>query len=420
MIIDTFTISGYKGFQEKEIIQLDPHMNVFFGKNGSGKSSILYAMMISLSWLPARIRSLSTNGSLIELHDINLKKSAAELCVSCKENGEKGVAWSLYRTKKGLPSISKSDFSDLNKYAKALQVKIEETQGCCNLPIVGLYPVTRAGIVFPSRTRKRHSFDLLSALEKDQIWNADYKLFYEWFRDQEGAENNEKIKKSLDFIDRSLEAVRQAIYSFIPSFSNLNFHWKTPQGLMVKKEGFGDFRIEQLSGGEQCLLTMIGDLARKLAIANPLRENPLDGNGIIFIDEIDLHLHPSWQSSIVDNLKRTFPNCQFIISTHSPFVLSHVNPSQVFSLQAEYGSIRISQGINTYGKESESIYQDFMELDSTRPDEVENKISEIYKLMDTNLPEAEAKLLELQKIVVNDTELHKMQLIIDRKRLLGK
>jgi 5-bromo-4-chloroindolyl phosphate hydrolysis protein len=61
-----------------------------------------------------------------------------------------------------------------------------------------------------------------------------------------------------------------------------------------------------------------------------------------------------------------------------------------------------------------------MELDSTRPDEVENKISEIYKLMDTNLPEAEAKLLELQKIVVNDTELHKMQLIIDRKRLLGK
>lgn len=61
-----------------------------------------------------------------------------------------------------------------------------------------------------------------------------------------------------------------------------------------------------------------------------------------------------------------------------------------------------------------------MELDSTRPDEVENQISEIYKLMDTNLPEAEAKLLELQKIVVNDTELHKMQLIIDRKRLLGK
>lgn len=420
MVIDCFSISGYKGFQEKETIKLDPHMNVFFGENGSGKSSILYAMMIALSWLPARIGSLSSNGSLIEFTDINLKKVSAELCVSCQNDEDAYISWSLYRVKKGRPSTSKSDFAQLNEYAKAMQFRIDETREHCNLPIVGLYPVTRAGIVFPSRTRTRHSFSLLSALEKDQIWNADYKLFYEWFRDQEGAENKEKLEKGMNHVDTTLEAVRQAIYRFIPSFSNLHFHWTSPQGLMVTKEGFGDFRIEQLSGGEQCLLTMVGDLARKLAIANPLRNNPLVGNGIIFIDEVDLHLHPTWQSSIVDNLKRTFPNCQFIISSHSPFVLSHVRPYQVFSLQADNGSIRIAQGKNTYGKDSESIYQDFMEVDSTRPDDVEKKIKEIYTLMDTDLEKAESKLRELQQVVVNDTELHKMQLIIDRKRFLGK
>lgn len=97
-----------------------------------------------------------------------------------------------------------------------------------------------------------------------------------------------------------------------------------------------------------------------------------------------------------------------------------MRPSQVFSLQAEFGSIRITQGKNTYGKDSESIYQDFMEMDSTRPDDVEKKIEEIYTLMDTDLEKAESKLRELLQVVVNDTELHKMQLIIDRKRLLGK
>ncbi len=218
MVIDSFTISGYKGFQEKETIRLDPHMNVFFGENGSGKSSILYAMMIALSWLPARIGSLSTNGSLIELHDINVNTSSAELCITCDITGHPTVSWFLYRVKKGRPSTAKSDFSDLNKYAKLLQVRIEETKEHCNVPVVGLYPVSRAGIVFPSRTRKRHSFGLLSALEKDQIWNADYKLFYEWFRDHEGAENKEKLEKGKAFVDRQLDAVRQAIYTFIPSF----------------------------------------------------------------------------------------------------------------------------------------------------------------------------------------------------------
>ncbi len=175
------------------------------------------------------------------------------------------------------------------------------------LDVGGAYSfVSRAGIVFPSRTRKRHPFGLLSALEKDQIWNADYKLFYEWFRDQEGAENKEKLEKGKAFVDRQLDAVRQAIYTFIPSFSNLYFHWTSPQGLMVTKKDFGDFRIEQLSGGEQCLLAMVGDLARKLAIANPERINPLEGDGVVFIDEVDLHLHPTWQSSILEKLKKPF------------------------------------------------------------------------------------------------------------------
>lgn len=90
---------------------------------------------------------------------------------------------------------------------------------------------------------------------------------------------------------------------------------------MVTKKDFGDFRIEQLSGGEQCLLAMVGDLARKLAIANPERINPLEGAGVVFIDEVDLHLHPSWQSSIVEKLKKHFriANSIFPLILHSSY-----------------------------------------------------------------------------------------------------
>lgn len=419
MIIDRFSITGYRGFKDKKSIVLNPNMNVIFGENGAGKSSLLTAMMISLSWLPARIRSISTNGSFIEQGDINMQMSSSELHVTCRTEENESISWSLHKTKKGYPSNTKSDFSELNIYAKGLQSRIANSREQCSLPLVGYYPVTRAGISFPSRIKTRHQFDLTSVLANDQIWNADYKAFYEWFRDQESIENKGKLANGHDFLDRSLEAVRKAIYTFIPSFSRIHFNFTTPKGLVVDKEGYGELRIEQLSGGEQCLLAMIGDLARKLAIANPTLENPLAGNGIICIDEVDLHLHPTWQYAITKNLQNTFPNCQFILSTHSPCVISHAKPSEVSFLSVEHGTITISQSVNTYGKDAKSIYGDFMQLNTIRPKEVNTEIEAIYKLMETDLRLAEKKLNNLQRKVIDDTELEKMQLIIDRRRALG-
>jgi predicted ATP-binding protein involved in virulence len=85
-----------------------------------------------------------------------------------------------------------------------------------------------------------------------------------------------------------------------------------------------------LSDGEKCLLAMVGDLARRLAIANPDYPDALQGEAIVLIDEIELHLHPSWQRNIIPALKRTFPKCQFIITTHSPQVLSYIQPKNIY------------------------------------------------------------------------------------------
>ena len=89
-----------------------------------------------------------------------------------------------------------------------------------------------------------------------------------------------------------------------------------------------------MSSGEKNLFALVSDLAMRLITANPKLKgmsgvtdnNPLlQGKGIVLIDEIDLHLHPKWQSKILPKLMDLFPKVQFIITTHSPIVLQGVN-----------------------------------------------------------------------------------------------
>lgn len=72
------------------------------------------------------------------------------------------------------------------------------------------------------------------------------------------------------------------------------------------------------------LLQIVCETARRLTIANEDSEDALTGPGIVMIDELELHLHPNWQRSIIKSLSATFPNVQFIFTTHSPLILSGV------------------------------------------------------------------------------------------------
>lgn len=91
-------------------------------------------------------------------------------------------------------------------------------------------------------------------------------------------------------------------------------------------------------------MTLFGDLSRRLALANPQLENPCEGEGVVLIDEIDLHLHPSWQRQIVPALKRTFPHVQFIITTNSPQVLGEIDDTfQIYQITRKQNDISVQQ-----------------------------------------------------------------------------
>lgn len=102
-----------------------------------------------------------------------------------------------------------------------------------------------------------------------------------------------------------------------------------------------------------------------MAIANPSLDDPLQGDGVVLIDELELHMHTSWQRKVISMLKKTFPNIQFIITTHSPQILGEVDHDfNVYALSRNGSDIQVVQTTGMFGMDSNSILEDKMETDS--------------------------------------------------------
>jgi predicted ATP-binding protein involved in virulence len=172
---------------------------------------------------------------------------------------------------------------------------------------------------------------------------------------------------------------------------------------MMICKGETPLNINQLSSGEKTLLTLVADLARRLAIANPHRENPLIGNGVVLIDEVDLHLHPRWQRALIPQLQKTFPNCQFIVTTHSPLVLSNISHKKVIILE-DFQPVKITP--HTFGRDNNSILYELMGV-KQRPDEMQQQFDQVYELIDDDhLKKAKKLLTQLSKVVgFNDPDI---------------
>lgn len=424
MHVSEVRLSNFRGAQNLPI-RLDEHLNVFVGMNGAGKSSILDATAILLSWLVNRIRSASASGRPIGEADIRNGTPAATIEIVCHDAS--AYIWSLSKTRSG---YSRKDHVSIlinaTERAKHYQTLISESSGEANIPVLAYYPVNRAVLDIPLRIRNKHHFGLLDAYDGALTSGANFRTFFEWFREREDLENeNRRYQDDLikpegyAFPDPQLEAVRQALAIFMPDFSKLTVRRK-PLRMEVEKQG-QRLTVNQLSDGEKCLMAMIGDLARRLAIANPLKANPLEGDGVILIDEIDLHLHPKWQRILIPRLREVFPNCQFLVSTHSPHVITQVQPEHLHLLKMEEGTLQVVPVAESYGKSVERILEDIMGLETTRPDAVHDDLRQLHDLIQAgDLTSAQAALSALQKTIGDDPDLVKASVLIKRKELIGR
>ena len=176
--------------------------------------------------------------------------------------------------------------------------------------------------------------------------------------------------------------------------------------------------VRQLSDGERGLLALVFDLARRLSLANPKLDDPLrDGKAVVLIDELDLHLHPGWQRAVIEKLTTTFPNCQFIATTHSPQLIGEVSPDNIILLERGQPPYRPDQSL---GMDSNWILRHLMDTNE-RDSKTEQELSRIAgSIEDEQYDKATAAIETLRTALGEFPELIRLQTRIDRIRLLGE
>jgi predicted ATP-binding protein involved in virulence len=413
------SIHNFRGIRDLSLDFSDTGSIIFIGVNGAGKTSILDGIAILMSWLAARLRSQYGVGLFPKDSDITIGSNVSQLEITFLINNEPAT-WNIRKTRKRYKKVVFSDLTGIKTITSSFEATTIPPDKM-DMPVVVYYPVNRAVLDIPLRIRKKHTFDQLAAYENALTGGADFRTFFEWFRDQEDFENQQKARSTWGYEeDPQLKTVRKAIYYFLPDFRDLQVQ-RRPLLRMIISKGFEVFEINQLSDGEKCLLALVGDLARRLSLANPSLPNPLEGHGIILIDEIELHLHPQWQREVIPKLVTVFPNCQFIITTHSPQVLSEAREAAIFGFEWGMEGITAYKLGNVYGKDSNRILEDIMDT-SARPEIIREKIRSYFELIDTKrMEEAQKVRKELeQEIGTDEPEFARADVLIRRREILGR
>ena len=361
MKIQQLTCTNYRGIRGEVGFNFADHLNVLFGENGAGKSTVLDAISTLLSWITERVQNPKNMGSRIQIHDIHNAENQASLSFrgDCTELSCR-FEYQLTKAHPGFQAKNDSKTKNITDLIYEICSLIELEKG--GLPLLAYYPINRAASVISVKIRKKQENGILEIYDQSLHRTANFKQFFEWFRKYEDIENEKYRWSGEQPSDTQLQSVRRAIEKFMPDFTDWRICRET-EGMVVKKNG-QLLRVEQLSSGEQCLMAMVGDIARRLAIANPKMDNPLNGYGIVLIDEIELHLHPSWQRMIIERLLKTFPNIQFFVSTHSPQVIGEVyadsNGQRIFQLSQSESGITCTTPKQAYGLDSNLILGSMM------------------------------------------------------------
>ena len=334
-------------------LPLDESLTVFHGDNAHGKTSVLSAIAVGLGEIPTLLPEISG----ISFRNTDRRRSAKHVRVVLETT--EGVRWDVRRggTRKSVGGRSIRD--EVRNIIKA------DAQGRdVELPIVALYDTDRAVFDVPQR-RSGFNRDLprYAALKGALSARANFRDFFEWFKAKEDEELRDQ-KRDPRYASRELSAVRTAITSMIPDASRPRIEFRPLRFVVSVKPESGpmeDLTLDQLSGGYRIILALVADLARRMAQGNPHRDDPLRCAAIVLIDEIELHLHPEWQQRVLADLQQTFPNTQFIVSTHSPQVLTSVPPRQIVELSREDGTI-VAGGTSaaTYGAEAGDVLSTVM------------------------------------------------------------
>jgi predicted ATP-binding protein involved in virulence len=358
MIIKKLWVYNFRCFEDFEIT-FDENLTVIVAENGMGKTAVLDAVSIALGPFiggfdtgvnkgfandDARLVIKNNKGSAYMMESLFPVRLEAEGVVD-----NHPIQWA--RALSGMKSRTTiREATALQTYAKKLQrmVREEHLSSEVVLPIVSYYGTGRLWDQKQlPHTESKLSRSRLSGYSNALDPKSTYKHFAQWFRDESRAKYDRMIKliesgtvdssEIQTVTNKSLESINEAINICLKvnGWKNLRYDFEFRE-LTADHPKFGTIPVSRLSDGVRNMIGLVADIAYRCTKLNPHLENaPKETYGIVLIDEVDMHLHPKWQQVVLQTLLEAFPKVQFIVTTHSPQVLSTIDRSNIRLIQTD-------------------------------------------------------------------------------------
>ena len=331
MFIDRLSIHNFRNFETLQIT-FDPKLTVIVARNGQGKTAILDAATIALGTFvgafdlgkakhfhqtDARYSRLENTMESEQHYPVTLKACfLQDMWVTRELTGKKSKT-----TIKGAAPIT-----DFGKHLMQQVRNLEENP----LPVIAYYGsgrlwnahknMERKSVLSESRTMGYEDcLSPASHFTQVQQWmaKATYGVMQQQHRPEYSGYN----------LSNQIAGITEAVNNMLTNEGWNHFHYSMiHEELVMSHKDHGILPVSILSDGVRSMVSLAADLAWRCVKLNPHKgvEAPTHNHGIVFIDEIDSHLHPGWQQKIIHNLQKSFPNIQFIATTHSPQVLTTV------------------------------------------------------------------------------------------------
>lgn len=375
MLLKRIKLQNFKCFENLEM-ELHPQCNILVGVNGAGKSTVLDAIAVSLGAylsgyddIPGK--AFVPEDSHYRMYQVGTRVEAQEQYpvviyteAEIKQNEKKEfIKWQRELNGKGRRTTH-VNARQIIDYSRQLQAEVRNGDNKAILPMIAYYGTGRLWLKKGNRRdvkktdklyRQRGYTDCLAAETND-------KQMLQWFEEMTYIQLQDG--KPIPELEAVKEAIRQCYLGMGDSVSEARFAYDVKNHeLVVDLVRYGEkerIPVRMLSDGEKEMISLVADIAYRMAVLNPdLLDKILETPGIVLIDEVDLHLHPSWQRRIVSDLIRIFPNIQFVMTTHSPSILANAHKENVWILD-QYKLIQ--PGLGTYGRELDEILNEIMHV----------------------------------------------------------
>lgn len=397
---------NFNGFESCEFT-FDPHFTLLVGDNATGKTSVLDALSIAVdSWFLGMRGTEKAGG--IDAAQVRVipyphfdsitfeKQFPARIEARGVVMGEE-IVWA-----RELNRVAGRTTTAEAKYLIQLAVEADQKVRAGDnsiLPLICSYGTERLWFESKhSKRKKREEFISRSPSRLDgyvdcNVFEIQETALLEWMAAQVSA-GQQMREETIAW-----RVMKRAIVACVEGAESL--YWdERIKDLVVKMAESGEQMFRNLSDGQRIMLTLVGDLVKRAATLNPqLGESVLDkSQGVVMIDELDLHLHPKWQRRVLHDLKKLFPQIQFIATTHSPQLIGEALPHEVRML----ANGKVSTPPRSFGIDSSRILKDVMHA-SERNEDVNDILAELSKLIETeDLEAAKSVVLRLEEKLGND------------------